>query len=313
MKAPRYKRLRGDPATLPYAARTGLRRRQRRRAWALRLGGAALLVLAALLFWRDTAGRGGQPAPPPRAATATPPAAAPGTVVVIPATVDLTRDVLAADPAPSSAPDAQPAAVPRDTGAILREYRAYYDENPDLVGWLRIDGTDIDYPVVQVPGDNACYLRRGFDGLYAAGGTLFVDGRCRLGLAEGEAPTANWLLYGHNMANGSMFGTLERYADEAFYREHPTFTFDTLYTPGTWQVAAVLRTELGADALPYYAFFDAASRAEWQAWMDALLPLALYETGVTPEYGDQLLTLSTCGDHTPGTGARLAVLAVRIG
>ena len=101
-------------------------------------------------------------------------------------------------------------------------------------------------------------------------------------------------------------------AEEDFGREHPTFTFDTLYESGTWQVAAVLRTTLGADPLPYYAFFDAAGREEWQAWMDAILPKAPYETGVVPQYGQQLLTLSTCGDTVPGTDTRLAVVAVRL-
>ncbi len=307
-KQPRYKRLAGDPATLPYAARTGLRRRQRRWALALRAGGVLLLGLAAALLLRDTVFRGGQPAPPGPPSVS---GAAPAPVTVVPATADLTKDPLAAEPAPDTAP--RPTAVPRTEADILPQYRELYAQNPDLVGWLRVDGTDIDYPVVQVPGDNTAYLRRGFDGLYAGGGTLFIDGRCRLGLAEGETPTANWLLYGHNMAGGSMFGTLDRYAEADFCAEHPTFTFDTLYAPGTWRVAAVLRTELGADELPYYAFFDAADRAAWQTWMDALLPQALYDTGVTPQYGDQLLTLSTCGDTAPGTRARLAVLAVRIG
>ena len=94
-----------------------------------------------------------------------------------------------------------------------------------------------------------------------------------------------------------MLGELSKYEDEAFWREHPTFTFDTLTESGTWQVAAVLRTELGADEWPYYTFFDAEGRAEWQRRVDAILALSLYDTGVDPEYGQQLLTLSTCGDR----------------
>ena len=144
--------------------------------------------------------------------------------------------------------------------------------------------------------------------LYSTAGSLFLDERCRLG----ADPTANWLVYGHNMADGSMLGELSRYEDEAFWREHPTFTFDTLTESGTWQVAAVLRTELGADEWPYYTFFDAEGRAEWQRRVDAILALSLYDTGVDPEYGQQLLTLSTCGTATIYTDERLAVLAVRV-
>ena len=196
-----------------------------------------------------------------------------------------------------------------DAGEILPQYRELYEKNSDLIGWLRIDGTDIDLPVVQTPGDNEYYLRRGFDRFYAVGGTLFLDERCSV---SADAPTANWLIYGHNMRDGSMFGQLVRYRDEDFYKAHPTFTFDTLYESGTWQVVAAVDTALGADALPYYTFFDADTKLDWQHRVRAITEKALYDTGVTPEYGAQLLTLSTCGDTRPDTDARFALLAVRI-
>ena len=109
-----------------------------------------------------------------------------------------------------------------------------------------------------------------------------------------------------------MFADLVLYRQESFYREHPTFTFDTLTQEGTWQIVAAVDTVLGADALPYYTFFDAADRAEWQRRVDAILALSLYDTGVVPEYGDELLTLSTCGETSAATDRRFAVLAVRI-
>ena len=112
--------------------------------------------------------------------------------------------------------------------------------------------------------------------------------------------------------DGSMFAGLLDYADEAFYRQNPTFAFDTLYEQMEWQVVLVLQTELGADELPYYTFFDADGRADWQQRVDAMLELALYDTGVVPEYGQQLLTLSTCGTSSIYTDERLAVLAVRV-
>ena len=163
--------------------------------------------------------------------------------------------------------------------------------------------------MVQTPGDNEYYLRRGFDRFYAVGGTLFLDERCS---TDPDAPTANWLIYGHNMRDGSMFGQLTRYRDEAFYTAHPTFTFDTLYETATWQVVAAVNTTLGADELPYYTFFDAANKLDWQHRVQAITGSALYDTGITPEYGTQLLTLSTCGDTRPGTEARFALLAMRV-
>lgn len=311
----RYRKLRGETAYYPFAARTGLRARQRRHARALRTAGAAALILAAVLALRQGVFRGGQPdAPAPLPSAAPAVTAAPGTAHVSVQPLAATRDALAetqqADTQAHTTPESavQPSAA--RTAEVLPRYRSLYEQNPDLIGWLRIDGTGIDLPVVQTPGDNEYYLRRGFDRFYAVGGTLFMDERCSVGP---DAPTDNWLIYGHNMRDGSMFGQLVRYRDEAFCQAHPTFTFDTLYETATWQVAAVLDTALGADELPYYTFFDADNKLDWQRRVAAITEKSLYDTGVTPAYGTQLLTLSTCGDTRIGTDARFALLAVRVG
>lgn len=305
----RYRRLQGDSAYYPFGARKVLRQKQRRHARLLRWAGILILCGAAALLLRQTAFRGGQPTPPPVPATAETAAQEiphRPTVTVRPATVDALAGQGTAETALVDQPQATASPLPETE--ILPQYRDLYEKNSDMVGWLRIDGTDIDYPVMQTPGDNEYYLRRGFDKLYATSGSLFLDERCSLG----PDATANWLIYGHNMADGSMLGQLDRYEDPDFYAQHPTFTFDTLTTPGTWQVVAVIRTTLGADEWPYYTFFDADSRAEWQRRVDAVLDLALYDTGVEPEYGDQLLTLSTCGTSNFYTDERFAVLAVRV-
>lgn len=309
--AKRFFHLRGDSRLFPFAARTVLRRRQRRRARVLRVLGGAALVLAAILLLRENLFRGGQPPAPDRVAAASAaPDATPVPVNPRAATADALAGTEEADAAAHASPAPQATARPDRSQEILPAYRELYEQNPDMVGWLRVDGTKIDYPVVQIPGDNSYYLRRGFDRLYSATGTLFLDGRCTLGPME-EGGTANALIYGHNMLSGAMFGELSRYTDEAFFQEHPTFTFDTLTEPGTWKVAAVIRTELGADELPYYTFFDADGRKDWQQRVDAIMDLALYDTGVVPEYGDQLLTLSTCGEANSTTNKRLAVFAVK--
>lgn len=310
----RYRKLRGETAYYPFAARTVLRARQRRHARALRTAGAAALILAAVLALRQSVFRGGQPdAPAPLPNTAPAVTAAPGTAHVSVQPLAATRDALAetqqADTQAHTTPESAARPPAARTAEVLPRYRSLYEQNPDLIGWLRIDGTGIDLPVVQTPGDNEYYLRRGFDRFYAVGGTLFLDERCSVGP---DASTDNWLIYGHNMRDGSMFGQLVRYRDEAFCQAHPTFTFDTLYETATWQVAAVLDTALGADELPYYTFFDADNKLDWQRRVAAITEKSLYDTGVTPEYGTQLLTLSTCGDTRIGTDARFALLAVRV-
>ncbi len=307
-----YRKLRGDSAYYPFAARTGMRARQRREARALRIAGTVLLGAAAVLLLRQTVGRGGQPQAPVQqpspALMQTAETARNGRITVQP--VAATRDALAATLEADSAARTPPetAAPATDTQEVLSVYRTLYEQNPDLIGWLTIDGTEIDLPVVQTPGDNEYYLRRGFDRLYATGGTLFMDEHCSV---DPAAPTADWLIYGHNMADGSMFGQLTRYRSEEFYKQHPTFRFDTIYETATWQVVAALDTSLGADELPYYTFFDADTKLEWEHRVDAITALALYDTDTVPEYGQQLLILSTCGTTSPAAKTRFALLAVR--
>ena len=185
-----YRKLRGNSAYYPFAARTGMRARQRREVKVLRIAGTVLLGAAAVLLLRQTVGRGGQPqapsaVPSPVVETAE---TARGSVTVQP--LAATRDALAATLNADSAAHATPesAAPATHTQQVLPAYRELYEKNPDMIGWLTIDGTDIDLPVVQTPGDNEYYLRRGFDRLYATGGTLFMDEHCSI---DPAAPTAN--------------------------------------------------------------------------------------------------------------------------
>ena len=296
-KKGRYAHLKGSSAYYPFGARTSLRKKQRMRVVLLRLLGLALIVPVALFLVRQIFFNGGQPKPP-IGVTATPETASSGpvSVTVQPATVNAPQNVQT------------PESIPETEDAILPKYQDLYAQNSDLVGWLTIDAIGVDYPVMQTPGDNEYYLRRGFDKLYSLAGSLFLDENCRIT----SPSTANWLIYGHNMSDGSMFGQLDKYAEESFYKEHPTFEFDTLYEEMQWQIVAVIRTQVGADDLPYYTFFDASSERDWQAKYQAVMDLALYDTGVTAQYGDQLLTLSTCGTTSSTTDKRLAVIAKRI-
>ncbi|MDD4850160.1 MAG: class B sortase [Gemmiger sp.] len=296
-KKKRYRHLDGSTAYYPFAARTGMRRRQRRRATLLRVAGVAALALAAALIIRQTLLHDGQPPAPTLTVTAT--AVATRETATLPVAVAVKL---------ATATGATPAATPETAPTVLEPLRILLDQNGDLVGWLTVEGTNIDYPVLQTPHDNTYYLRRGFDKLYALSGSLFLDANCRIT----SPATTNWVIYGHNMGSGSMFGTLARYASEDFYAQHPTFVFSTLYHTSRWQVLAAVRTTLGADELPYYTFFDAQNKAEWQSRYQAVMDLALYDTGQTAAYGDQLLTLSTCGTSNSFTDTRFAVLAKRL-
>lgn len=177
---------------------------------------------------------------------------------------------------------------------LLEKYAALYEENHDLAGWLSIEGMVIDYPVMQCE-DDEYYLHHDFYGNDSKYGCLYVRG-----VADVDTPGTNFIIYGHNMKDGSMFGDLDLYRRESFYREHPIISFDTLYEERTYEIIAVFRSQVyhsGEDAFRYYQFYEAQTQEEFAYFYENIKALALYDTGVTAEFGDTFLTLSTCAYH----------------
>ncbi len=177
---------------------------------------------------------------------------------------------------------------------LLEKYAALYEENHDLIGWLSIEGMVIDYPVMQCE-DDEYYLHHDFYGNDSKYGCLYVRN-----VADVDTPGTNFIIYGHNMKDGSMFGDLDLYRRESFCREHPIISFDTLYEERTYEVLAVFRSQVyhsGEDAFRYYQFYEAQTQEEFAYFYENIKALALYDTGVTAEFGDTFLTLSTCAYH----------------
>lgn len=189
---------------------------------------------------------------------------------------------------------------------MLQKYVDLYEENKDLVGWLSIEGMKIDYPVMQNEEDRY-YLHHDFYGNDSKYGCLYV--REQADLACGT----NFIIYGHNMKDGSMFGDLDLYGKESFYKEHPTVSFDTLYEERTYEIAAVFRSQVynvDDEVFKYYQFYEAETQEEFEDFYDNIKALSLYDTGVEAEFGDTFLTLSTCAYHVKD--GRLVVVAKRI-
>ena len=211
-------------------------------------------------------------------------------------------------------PDAPAAAetVPGETQpeetepSMLPEYAELYDLNSDLAGWLTVEGTRINYPVMQTPEDPNYYLTHNFDRETNAHGCLYAWAEADL-----DTPSDNVTIFGHHMKDGSMFADLKQYTSESFYTEHSTFTFDTLTERHTYQIFAVFKTTADTESgFAYHQFVDAADAAEFDAFVARCKALSFYDTGVTPVYGDKLLCLSTC-EYTRANG-RLVVAALRI-
>lgn len=173
-------------------------------------------------------------------------------------------------------------------GTVHPGLAALHEENPDCIGWIRIDGTAVDYPVMHRPAEESYYLHRDFYGEYSANGSLFLSEACDPETSD------NLVVYGHHMKSGKMFAALENYKEYSFYKEHPVISFYTLHGEERYRIFSVFCTEAGAGGFPYHAFIKAADPAGYREFIRDVKRLSLYDTGITTDYGDKLLTLSTC-------------------
>ena len=190
---------------------------------------------------------------------------------------------------------------------VLEDYKTLLNMNKDLIGWLKIADINIDYPVMQT-NDNNYYLDHNFDKKYDKNGCLFLDYQCDV-----INRNTNLIIYGHNMQSGKMFGSLSKYSSKEYYEEHPKFEFDTIYEKGAYEIVYVFRSKIYNEdvvVFKYYQFLDAQSEQEFNSNMAEMAKLSLYDTGITPEYGDELLTLSTC-DYQENNG-RFVIVARKI-
>lgn len=191
---------------------------------------------------------------------------------------------------------------------ILEELAGDYASNPDLAGWITIDGTKIDYPVMYTPDDGEKYLRKDFKGNFSVGGLPFIEDGCSL-----DPESDNLIIYGHNMANGTMFNNIMNYQQKNFWEAHKTFTFKTLYEERTYEVISAFydRVYLKTDTnFKFYQFIDARDEAHFNEAITYYKEHDLYETDVTAKYGDDLITLVTCAYHVDN--GRFVVVARRV-
>lgn len=189
---------------------------------------------------------------------------------------------------------------------MLPEYAVLYEKNDHLVGWIRIDGTVIDYPVVQTPEEPNYYLRRNFDRQDNSHGCIYVNENCDV-----NEPSDNVTIYGHFMKDGSMFADLGNYTDPDYWEEHKYIQFDTLTERRTYEIFAIFRTTASVgEGFEYHNFINASSEEDFDWFIRQCKTLDIYDTGITPEYGDKIICLSTC-EYTMVNG-RLVVAAVLI-
>ena len=187
---------------------------------------------------------------------------------------------------------------------LAREkYGALYQQNPDFVGWIFIDGTGINYPVMQSPDNPDYYLKHSFEKTWSDYGVPYLDEACVIGQSN------NLVIYGHHMRNGSMFCDLDHYTDPDFCKEYPIICFDTLSSFGEYEVIAVFRYNTNWEEFRYDRCVAMDDKA-FVSFIEQIHARELYSTGKSAEYGDELLTLSTC-EYTYKNG-RLVVVARKV-
>lgn len=179
-------------------------------------------------------------------------------------------------------------------------------ENSDIVAWIQIEDSKINYPVLQGQ-DNEYYMTHAYNKEYSKDGSLFLDKSY-----DWSKPSTNLLIYGHNnIGSTEMFADLINYKEEEYYNNHKTIRFTTNKEDAEYEIIAVFLSRVyyktEKDVFRYYYFIDAENEQEFNEYVNNAKEASLYNIEETAKYGDQLLTLSTCSYHTED--GRLAVVA----
>lgn len=207
-------------------------------------------------------------------------------------TVNQEPDIKDEIPQSGSIPEETKDQVPDSGMLIPNPYADYYLKNTDMAGWLVVPGTKMDYPIMQTPEDENFYLYLDFDKKDNKNGSLILDTDSSLG-----SGSTNLIIHGHNMKSGAMFGDLEEYKKENYYLDHKTMILYTKEYQRNYEVIAVFYTQVYKktdDVFKFYKYFMAETEEEFMDFYDNIKALSIYDTGVTAEFGDRFLTLSTC-------------------
>ncbi len=225
-----------------------------------------------------------------------------------PGTIPTVETQLADTTTPTTEP-ATETTVPEETEPeILPELAELYAQNPDLAGWITIEGTVLDYPVMHTPEDGEKYLYKNINGSFDANGLPFIEDGCSM-----DPESDNIIIYGHNMKSGKMFASLMKYAKKDYWEEHPTIRFSTLYEEREYKIIAAFYDRVYykyEDCFKFYQFIDAKDEAHFEEAVSYFKENAEYDTGVTAEYGDRLIILVTCAYHVKN--GRFVVVAREI-
>lgn len=189
-------------------------------------------------------------------------------------------------------------------------YEDYYNQNNDFVGWIKIDGTNVDYPVVH-RNNNDYYLNHNFEKKYEGRGAIFMDMAC-----NPETLDKNTVIHGHNWLDNTMFSKIPQYSKFDYYKAHPVIEFNTRTEMHKWKIISVFITTASPEEDNGYIFnyiYPHVGGSNYQGWADEITKRSLYNTGVDFNANDKFLTLSTCTREVDSgknrADARIAIVA----
>ena len=187
-------------------------------------------------------------------------------------------------------------------------FAALRDKNSDFIGWISIDGTNLDFPVMYAPDNKDFYLRHDFNKAYSVYGVPYLDEQTTLGA---NAESDNLIIYGHNMKTGTIFGCLTEYRKADYSQEHPFIEFDTVYGDAKYEVFGAFTIDVVNDTSFIYNQYIDMDEDTYNRYVDQVISRSDVDSGIRPAYGEQLLTLSTC-EYSSANG-RYVVVARRVG
>lgn len=199
-------------------------------------------------------------------------------------------------------------------------YRKLKEKNPDIIGWIKIPGTKIDYPVMWTPDNPEKYLRADFNGDYALCGLPFAAADCRISSNADEQDCTNTLIYGHHMQDGTMFAELVDYEKQEFADKHRIIEYDRIFEDGSYraekyEVIAAFKTEVNTgreSEFKYYKYTDISSEKQLNQFVEMVSQRNLIPRNMDISVGTKLLTLSTCSYHVADKNGRFIVIATKI-
>ena len=202
---------------------------------------------------------------------------------------------------------AEPAPEEEPAESNAAKFAALKARNAEFIGWISIDGTSLDYPVMYSPTREDFYLKHDFEGNYSDYGVPYLDVNCKM---DAGGQSDNLVIYGHNMKTGTIFGCLTEYKKESWYAHHPVITFDTLYGDAEYEVFAAFAIDVETDQSCLYNEYLDVSQTKFDEYVAEVRRRSDVKTDIVPRYGDQLLTLSTC-EYSTANG-RYVVVARRV-